>query len=192
MGDYHHGNLRRALLDAALVVLAEQGVSALSLREVARRAGVSHGAPAHHFKDKTGLLTALAAEGFDHFRRAMEQARDAAPDHAFTRFAATGQAYVRFAIANPQHFQLMFQHDLIDREDAALQQAGQAAYAVLLDVTAAAQKEGLAPKLATDMMATGAWAFAHGLATLWLGGNLHGRDLEHDLNTLIPILFSDR
>ncbi len=192
MGDYHHGNLRRALLDAALEVLAEQGVSALSLREVARRAGVSHGAPAHHFKDKTGLLTALAAEGFEHFRRAMEQARDAAPDHPLVRFAATGKAYVRFAIQNPQHFQLMFQHDLIDRGDAELTRAGAAAYTVLLEVTAAAQREGLAPKLATDTMATGAWAFAHGLATLWLGGNLSHRNLEDDLGRLIPVLFSDR
>ncbi len=192
MSDYHHGNLPRALLDAALLVMAEQGVAALSLREVARRAGVSHGAPAHHFKDKTGLLTALAAEGFDKFRAAMEAGRDAAGNHPFARFAATGHAYVKFAIDHPQHFALMFQHELIDVNNPELQRAGQCAYQVLLDAVTAAQKEGLAPNLPTDVVATGAWAFGHGMATLWLGGNLKGRDLERDLYQLIPSLFSDR
>lgn len=192
MSDYHHGNLPRALLDAALAVMADQGVAALSLREVARRAGVSHAAPAHHFKDKTGLLTALAIEGFEKFRVALEQARDQAPEHPLARYAATGKAYVRFAVAHPQHFELMFGHERIDMTNADLQSAGKCAYDVLLEVTAAAQGEGLAPKLPTDLMATGAWAFVHGFATLWLAGNLSGRDLDADLDRLIPVLFSDR
>lgn len=190
MSDYHHGNLPRALLDAALLVMQEQGVAALSLREVARRAGVSHGAPAHHFKDKTGLLTALAVEGFERFRVALEAGRDAAADHPLARFAATGHAYVRFALEHPQHFELMFNHELIDLEHPPLIEAGRAAYEVLLHAVSAAQQEGLAPNLPADVVATGAWAFGHGMATLWLGGNLRGRDLTHDMNQLLPILFS--
>jgi AcrR family transcriptional regulator len=190
MSDYHHGNLPRALLDAALIVLAEQGVAALSLREVARRAGVSHGAPAHHFSDKTGLLTALAAEGFEKFRAALEAGRDQAADHPLSRFAATGKAYVRFAIEHPQHFELMFRHELIDVANPALMEAGRAAYEVLLNAVIAAQQEGLASNVAADVVATGAWAFGHGMATLWLGGNLKGRDWERDMEQLLPILFT--
>jgi len=192
MSDYHHGNLPRALLDAALLVLSEQGVAALSLREVARRAGVSHAAPAHHFKDKTGLLTALAAEGFEKFRLALEAGRDAAGDQAFARFAATGHAYVRFAIEHPQHFELMFRHELIDVRNPALMDAGRCAYDVLLHAVEAAQKEGLAPHLSVDVIATGAWAFGHGMASLWLGGNLRGRDWQQDMNQLLPALFAPR
>lgn len=192
MSDYHHGNLPRALLDAALLVLSEQGVAALSLREVARRAGVSHAAPAHHFKDKTGLLTALAAEGFEKFRLALEAGRDAAGDQALARFAATGSAYVRFAIEHPQHFELMFRHELIDLTNPALMESGRCAYDVLLHAVEAAQKEGLAPHLSVDVIATGAWAFGHGMASLWLGGNLRGRDWQEDMNQLFPALFSPR
>lgn len=192
MSDYHHGNLPRALLDAALLVLSEQGVAALSLREVARRAGVSHAAPAHHFKDKTGLLTALAAEGFEKFRLALEAGRDAAGDTALARFAATGHAYVRFAIDHPQHFELMFRHELIDIANPALMESGRRAYEVLLRAVEAAQKDGLAPHLSVDVVATGAWAFGHGMATLWLGGNLRGRDWQQDMNHLLPALFAPR
>lgn len=190
MSDYHHGNLPRALLDAALSVMKEQGVAALSLREVARRAGVSHAAPAHHFKDKTGLLTALAAEGFARFRDALAAGRDQAADHPLARFAATGHAYVRFAIEHPQHFELMFNHELIHVQDPAVVEAGQAAYGVLLDAVIAAQKEGLAPSLPADVVATGAWSFGHGMATLWLGGNLTGRNWERDMEQLLPVLFA--
>lgn len=192
MSDYHHGNLPRALLDAALTALAEQGVAALSLREVARQAGVSHGAPAHHFGDKTGLLTALAAEGFEKFRAALEAGRDHAADHSLARFAATGKAYVRFAIGHPQHFELMFRHELIDVTNPALIEAGRAAYEVLLNVVIAAQQDGLASNVSPDVIATGAWAFAHGMAILWLGGNLRGRDWERDMDQLLPTLFSGR
>src|SRR6478736_10491603 len=97
---YHHGDLRRAVLTAALDVIRTEGPGALSLRDLARRAGVSHAAPAHHFKDRTGLLTAIAAEGYALFADALADAPD---------LRERGVAYVRFAATHPAHFQVMFQ-----------------------------------------------------------------------------------
>src|SRR5690242_4627498 len=106
---YHHGDLRRTLLEASLELIAESGLDALSLREVARRAGVSPGAPYHHFESREQLLTALAVDGFALLGEAMRSARDAAgAEDVIERFGAIGEAYVRFALAHPAHFRLMF------------------------------------------------------------------------------------
>lgn len=100
---YHHGDLPRALLDAAVEVIAESGPAALSLRDLARRAGVSHAAPAHHFGDKAGLLTALAVQGFDLLADALRGAED---------LLSAGVAYVDFAVGHRAHFDVMFRPDL--------------------------------------------------------------------------------
>jgi AcrR family transcriptional regulator len=108
---YHHGNLRRVVLDAALVEIAERGPMQLSLRELARRAGVSHAAPAYHFGDKTGLPTAVAAEGFERLGDALSEGRDAGG------FLEIGLAYIRFAVSNPAHFEVMFRPELYRADD---------------------------------------------------------------------------
>src|SRR5262245_18217916 len=129
---YHHGNLRRALLDAALELVREQGVVTLSLREVARRASVSHAAPAHHFGYKAGLLTALATEGFEQVAAALRAAaeRSQRPE---LRFAWTGWAYVMFAAEHRAYFEVMFSPELLRFADPALAQSAVEAYQVLLD-----------------------------------------------------------
>jgi AcrR family transcriptional regulator len=112
---YHHGNLRRGLLDAAIEVIGETGPAAMSMREVARRAGVSSAAPTHHFGDKSGLLTALAAEGFELLAAAM--ADEYERSHSFRE---VGVAYVRFAVTNSAHFDVMFRPELLRLDDDAL------------------------------------------------------------------------
>src|SRR3954451_3549792 len=104
---YHHGDLRRALLDTALEAVAEQGPATISLRDVARRAGVSHAAPTHHFGDKAGLLTALAVEGFDQLAKALATSRLAS-----NSFLELGVTYVRFAVTRRPLFEVMFRTDL--------------------------------------------------------------------------------
>src|SRR6476661_4198967 len=104
---YHHGDLRPALLQASLALIEEDGIGALSLREVARKAGVSHNAPYHHFKDRGSLLAALAEDGFATLAREMAAARAAAPD-AQARLEACGLAYIRFALESRARFKLMF------------------------------------------------------------------------------------
>jgi AcrR family transcriptional regulator len=164
---YHHGDLRAALLVAAEAELADAGIEAFSLRRVARRAGVSHAAPAHHFGDVQGLLTALAAEGF---RRlvAAQAAREAgaAPD-ARSQLVATGLGYVDFALANPPLFRLIFGSSRPDHDEPALAAAGGAAYRQLTARVAAAGGQDIA-----DVAA--AWAMAHGLADLIIAGRLKG------------------
>src|SRR5688572_22189691 len=122
---YHHGDLRRALLDGAVAAIDEVGPTAMSLRDVARRAGVSHAAPAHHFGDKAGLLSALAAEGFRGL--AAELGRAAATGS----FLEVGVAYVRFAVAHPAHFAVMFRPDLLHPDDPELVAARAASSAAL-------------------------------------------------------------
>ncbi|WP_137988917.1 TetR/AcrR family transcriptional regulator [Streptomyces vilmorinianum] len=180
---YHHGDLRQAVLTAALDVIATEGPSALSLRDLARRAGVSHAAPAHHFKDRAGLLTAVATEGFDLLAQALGEAKD---------LKDAGVRYVRFATEHPAHFQVMFQPDLHRPDDpellAAKERAGDRLRAGVAGVSA--DGRGPDPRLA----GVAAWSLAHGFATLLLSHNLAGpvgdRDPEEVFRTLAGLLFA--
>src|ERR1700733_1843655 len=104
---YHHGNLRETLLQGAVCVIAEVGPSAFTLREVARRAGVSHNAPYRHFRDKDALLAAVATEGFLELTRSMREAGERQP-RALDKLKQSGLAYVAFALRRPEHFTVMF------------------------------------------------------------------------------------
>lgn len=155
---YHHGDLRAAILSEAARMVAEQGADRMSLRELARAARVSHAAPAHHFTDRRGLFTALAAEGFRLLAEALTAARP--------RFIDAALAYVRFALAHPGHYQVMFDKSLLDAADPGLGAAEAAAAAELSRGVA-----GLADPHARDDP-TGAelaaWSLVHGFVTLWL------------------------
>lgn len=166
---YHHGDLRRTLLKETAAVLAESdaGPAALSLRDLARRAGVSHAAPAHHFGDKAGLLTAFAAEGYDLLADALAGAWSRHDD-----FIEVAVAYVRFATTHRQHFDVMFRPDLYRRDDADLIAAERRAAEQLY---AGLARLGDAPPRAaagSDPRAIAAWSLVHGFATLLLAGNL--------------------
>ncbi|BBK38572.1 hypothetical protein STAQ_36500 [Allostella sp. ATCC 35155] len=170
---YHHGDLRRALLDAGQHLLSERGVEGFSLREVARRAGVSAAAPAHHFGDLTGLMTAMATEAFERLARHLRQATEEGGEDPRRRYRSQGRGYVEFALANPGLFRTMFRKELVDNADPALQAARQEAFAQLLAVVAAAAGVGPA-SLDRSLMAVaiGAWSMVHGHAMLRLDGVL--------------------
>lgn len=161
---YHHGALRAALLAAAEAELAEKGVEGFSLRSVAKRAGVSHAAPAHHFGDARGLLTALAAEGFHRFLATQQRREAVAYPEPRKQLVAAGLGYVDFARDNPALFRLIFSSDKPDFTDDALCAAGEAAYAHLAGQVAAA---GGGPAETAAV-----WAMAHGLADLLSAGRL--------------------
>ncbi|MER7926282.1 TetR/AcrR family transcriptional regulator [Streptomyces sp. NPDC096057] len=179
---YHHGDLRRAILTAALDVIAVDGPSALSLRDLARRAGVSHAAPAHHFKDRTGLLTAIAAEGFGLLAGAIGEAAD---------LKDAGVRYVRFAREHPAHFQVMFAPELLRDGDLELTTARALAADTLSHAVSAVSPEGRGPD--ARLAGVAAWSLAHGFATLLLGHNLDGavseRDPEEVFRALASMLF---
>lgn len=161
--DYHHGELPTALRKAAVDLIAERGPAGFSLREVARRAGVSHAAPAHHFGDRSGLLSSVAAEGFAVLGEAMTEA--AGIEDPRERLAALGQAYVRTAVANPGHYKVMIGHEFTNEDDAELQAAGMVAYAFLTE-TVEALRDHLNPDLDVDSTATILWSGVHGLVEL--------------------------
>jgi AcrR family transcriptional regulator len=156
---YHHGNLRPALICAAIGEIEESGPAAMSLRAVARRAGVTHAAATYHFGDRAGLLTAVAAEGYRLLAEALRRAQETRGS-----FLEVGVAYVRFAVTHRAHFEVMYRPELYHRDDAELGRAREAA-AALLYGTGEITRERMAYGVA-------AWSIVHGLATLWLNGNL--------------------
>jgi AcrR family transcriptional regulator len=170
--DYHHGELRQALLQAAEAVLLERGVEAFSLRECARRAGVSHGAPAHHFGDVRGLLTAFATAGFERMVQRMQAYAEAAGSDPAPRLTAVGRAYIDFALDHPAHFRLMFRSDRLDHGSEALRNAADAAARALAWALAAAlEARGLTTETLQDRCLL-AWSAVHGLAMLVLDADL--------------------
>lgn len=171
---YYRGDLRRDLLDTALALIAQEGPSAVSLRALARRLGVSHAAPANHFPDKAALFTAIAVEGFVRLAEAIEDGvrqlgRDAT---AGQRFRAAGRAYTGFALAHPAHFAVMWQRDLLHQDDPELVAAGDTTFELLLGSVRDIQSEGWAAGRDPQAVAYLAWSVVHGLAALWLGGSL--------------------
>ncbi|MEU0782875.1 TetR/AcrR family transcriptional regulator [Streptomyces sp. NPDC006173] len=179
---YHHGDLRRAILGAALDVIAAEGPAALSLRDLARRAGVSHAAPAHHFKDRTGLLTAIAAEGYALLAAALDAADD---------LRDAGVRYVRFAREHPAHFQVMFSPQLLRGNDLELTAARALAGERLRAAVSSVPAEGRGDD--ARLAGVAAWSLAHGFATLLLSHNLDGpvgdQDPDEVFHALTGILF---
>jgi len=171
---YHHGDLRRAVLDAAVTAITESGPSGVSLRDLARRAGVSHAGPIHHFGDKAGVLTALAAEGFTLLADAVTDAQQRTG-----QLVEMGVAYIRFAVEHRAHFQVMFRPDLYHADDPAVAAARERASEAL--VSGAGSVTDRRPGSDTDVLAVAAWSLVHGFATLWLTGSLQaeiGPDLD--------------
>jgi AcrR family transcriptional regulator len=174
-GAYHHGDLRRALIEAARRILEQEGLGALSLRAAAREAGVSQAAPYHHFADRDALLSAIAAEGFDGLAETMRARMQKTAD-ASQALVAAGEGYVAFAIANPALFQIMFGASMkAPGADPARLEAGARAYAALeRAVTGAARSGGHDPQ-AIAIACLRAWSMAHGLAKLLVEGALDPR-----------------
>jgi AcrR family transcriptional regulator len=172
---YHHGNLFSALLDAAEDELIDHGMEGFSLRGVAKRAGVSHAAPAHHFGDANGLLTALAARGFEQFIQRQRDFRLRAPTDARAQLAASGVGYVVFALEKPAIFRLMFSSDRPDFDDPDLQRIAESAFEELVEHVRGVTEDQGSPKKDGAMMldVAAAWAVAHGLADLLVAGRLN-------------------
>ncbi|MEO8685885.1 MAG: TetR/AcrR family transcriptional regulator [Devosia sp.] len=169
-GRYHHGDLRRALLEAGMDVLEAEGSAGLGLRELARLVGVSPAAPYRHFDSRISLLEALAITGYQRFSKAMHAVeRDSAPEE---RVARMGETYVRFALDNPNLFRLMFSPELKRDSRPGLRMAADAAFDTLRAVTAAL------PEGEKRIGALRAWAQVHGLAVLLLDGQIALREGE--------------
>jgi len=169
---YHHGDLREALLEAGLAIIAETGIGELSLRQVARRAGVSHNAPYHHFADKSSLLAALAEQGFAALAGEIQVARAAAGGPR-ARLEAVGIGYVRFALRAPAQFRLMFRPELVVPDaNPEVARSTTPVLDILIESVIDAQRAGEAPAGDPMPIVLTCWSAVHGLATLWLDGPL--------------------
>jgi AcrR family transcriptional regulator len=175
---YHHGDLRAVILSEAARLVAERGPDGVSLRELARGAGVSHAAPAHHFTDRRGLFTALAGQGFRLLAAALTEARD--------HFADAALAYVRFAIDHPGHYRVMFDKSLLDATDPELAAAEAAAGAELSRGVATLRDPNARADPAGAELA--AWSLVHGFSMLWLNDAVNAQVRQADpMDTVMRI-----
>lgn len=187
ISSYHHGDLARALLEATLQLLQDKGPESISMREVARQAGVSHAAPAHHFGDKSGLLRAAAIEGLNILETDLTAAIAVSgkADDPTQTLAAAGEAYIRFAVQNPGAFNLMYQSQQVNRNNPDYQTAAQAARSqieasvrnFLGERASAAQVQSLVTAL---------WSQVHGFSCLLLAGNFGDPSDPRLLDQLLP------
>jgi AcrR family transcriptional regulator len=164
---YHHGSLRSALVEASLALISAEGIPALTLREVARRAGVSHAAPYRHFADKADLLAAIAADGFGRLTVAVESAARCRAD-PLDRIRAAAVAYAEFGLDRPAQFEVMFSPALAPESHAGAQAAAQACFDALLSLIVDARQAGLIVDYGARTAARIAWAHVHGVTELAL------------------------
>ncbi len=189
---YHHGDLRRALIEAALNIIDTEGIESLTIRRLAREVGVSHAAPAHHFADKTAIVMAVAAEGFRLFGEHLSGTMKIAD--AFERIEEMGRAYCRFAWDHPAYYRLMFgQHGLMGPrgQDPAFSQTAVGSFSILLDaVKPLVYREDMSPEehlIRTRAASMVAWSSMHGIVSLWqstLMGYPH-REWEGDIQPMV-------
>jgi AcrR family transcriptional regulator len=180
---YHHGDLRRALTDAALDLIGERGPKGFTLTEVARRAGVSAAAPYRHFADKSDLVATVAELGFQRLRAALLAAaggRDSR-DH----LVELGRAYVRWALDHPDFYLVMFGAEVERDGYPGLGRAAEAAFGVLLEAIDAARSDGALQTEDARALAGSLWSVVHGAASLDIGGDLHRARIEATSDDLV-------
>ncbi len=184
-------SLRERLVEEALAILDEEGIAGLSLRRIAQRAGVSHGAPARHFAGLSDLLAEVAARGFEILRDATRPDRENEPD-PLTRMRVVGRGYVEAATTHPELFALMFRPHDVDFANPSLARAAGEAFEQLVQTVADAQAVGFAPERDTRVLAGSGWAAVHGLASLWSQGALQNamqrESLDDSLDTTMSLL----
>jgi AcrR family transcriptional regulator len=178
---YHHGNLRRALLDEALVTIRAEGVNGLTLREIGARLGVSRTALYRHFADKRALLTAVATEGFRTLRQQLVTTWEEG-GRGRAAFQSMGVAYIRFAVANPSHYRVMF-GGFVDQQvqEPELAAEAEAAFQALVDALTALRLDAVVRGDDTVLMARFVWAVVHGVAILGIDGQLPEPDGVEEL-----------
>lgn len=187
---YHHGNLRRAIIETAMAMLHEDKGWQFTLREVARRAGVSHAAPYKHFPDKAALLGEMALLGFDSLHEALTTAKPKGPNSLRDEFFALGQAYVRFGTANPGLYLLMFSGEAGKAADVHLSERALAALGVVIGLLERGQAQGALRKREVRGQAAACLAQMHGITMLAINGLLlpekvGPKPLDASLTTLL-------
>ena len=166
---YHHGDLKNALIAAGADILSKEGVSALSLRKVAQKAGVSHAAPYAHFADKQALIAAISTEGYKKLYEQIAQAAEQYRSEPLRRLVESSWAYVQFALDEPDHFKVTLSGMIEKEQDyPAFVETAKQTFALVVEVVAQCQQVGILRQGASDLTAVSVWALIHGFVTLLL------------------------
>ena len=170
---YHHGDLKNALIQAAITILAEEGVGGLSLRKAARRAGVSHAAPYAHFADKQALIASVSTEGYRRILARLQAAGTPYPNAPLRRLVEGAWAYLGFALEDPAHFRVTLSGVVAREQDyPELVQATAEGFGLLVRIVADCQAAGILRSGRADLLAVNLWSTVHGLASLLLEGQI--------------------
>jgi AcrR family transcriptional regulator len=182
-GAYHHGDLRAALLAEAAAMIEEGGAASVTMRAIGQRIGVSRAAAYRHFADKTALLVAVAANGFNRLGARLQATQAGASRPSGERLRSLGEEYVRFALENPAHYRLMYGREALTREDLPeLREAAEGLFEQFVGVIRAHQRSGTIKRQNPRAQAYVAWSAVHGLASLVIEGQIRGTD---DIDGLI-------
>ena len=166
---YHHGDLKNALIEAGADILSKEGVSALSLRKVAQKAGVSHAAPYAHFADKQALIAAISTEGYKKLYEQIAQVADRYRTDPLRRLVESSWAYVQFALDEPDHFKVTLSGMIEKEQDyPAFVETARRTFSLVVEVVAQCQQAGILRHGAVDLTAVSVWALIHGFVTLLL------------------------
>ncbi|RPI32328.1 MAG: TetR/AcrR family transcriptional regulator [Chloroflexota bacterium] len=176
---YHHGDLKNALIDAGIDILSKEGASGLSLRSVAKRAGVSHAAPYAHFSDKQALIAAISTEGY---RRVYEKIEEVVREYQhdpLRQLVEAGWAYLQFALTDPDHFKITFSGVVEKEKDyPAFVEVSRKNFELVVKIVEACQAVGALNPGPSNLVAVGVWSLVHGLASLLLEGQISHAVLE--------------
>ena len=171
--NYHHGDLKNALIKAGVQILSKEGMGGLSLRKVAQRAGVSHSAPYSHFPDKQSLIAAISTEGFNQLYAELDDAVLAYPKSPKKQLQQGALAYLQFALNNTDTFKIMFSGVLEkEKEYPAFVEISHKTFQRVVDVVKACQEAGIIRNTSPEMMAVAAWGQVHGIVSLALEGQI--------------------
>lgn len=171
--NYHHGDLKNALIKAGVEILSKEGIEGLSLRKVAQRAGVSHSAPYSHFPDKQSLIAAISTEGFHQLYKELDAVISAHPKNAKQQLQESAAAYLQFALHHTDTFKIMFSGVLEkEKEYPAFVEISHMTFQRVVDVVKACQEAGLLHSTATELMAVSVWGQVHGIISLALEGQI--------------------
>lgn len=176
---YHHGDLKNALIQAGIQILAKEGVAGLSLRKVASKAGVSHAAPYAHFTDKQALIAAISTEGYHRLYERIEDIIRQYADDPSKQLIETAWTYVDFALTDPAHFKITFSGVIEQEKDhPAFVEMSQKSFEAVVRIVEACQAQGVLESGPSDLVAVSVWSLVHGFASLVLEGQVSHNLLE--------------
>jgi AcrR family transcriptional regulator len=187
MNTYHHGDLKNALIQAGIEILSADGIKGLSLRQVAKRAGVSHAAPYAHFTDKQSLIAAISTEGYKRLYKQLIHIDQEYPNDPHKKLVEVAWRYLQFAVKDPAHFKITFSGVIEKEKDyPAFVEISQKSFTFITEMVTECQAAGILPSGSSDLIAVHLWGSIHGLATLLIEDQLSSKVIEnHPLRKIL-------